>query len=74
MQLVIILNNFHHLRKRLSIIDLSSKANQPMFSSNGDLCITFNGEIYNYLEIKKELEKKILSLIRIPILKYCYFV
>ena len=51
-------NNFHHLHKRLSIIDLSNSANQPMFFSNGDLCITFNGEIYNYLEIKKELIKE----------------
>lgn len=40
---------------RLSIIDLSSNANQPMPSSCGRYVIVFNGEIYNYLEIKKEL-------------------
>lgn len=40
---------------RLSIIDLSSDANQPMRSSCGNYMVVFNGEIYNYLEIKKEL-------------------
>lgn len=39
--------------RRLSIIDLDASANQPMFFKN--LIIVFNGEIYNYLEIKKEL-------------------
>lgn len=42
--------------KRLSIIDLSDKATQPMQYKN--YCITFNGEIYNYKEIKEELIKK----------------
>lgn len=41
---------------RLSIIDLSENANQPMVSNCGNYIIVFNGEIYNYLEIKKELE------------------
>jgi asparagine synthase (glutamine-hydrolysing) len=41
---------------RLSIIDLSSNANQPMVSSCGRYVIVFNGEIYNYLEIKNALE------------------
>ena len=41
---------------RLSIIDLDSRSNQPM--SIDDLVITFNGEIYNYLEIKKVLLEK----------------
>ncbi len=40
---------------RLSIIDLSEDANQPM--RYGDLTIVFNGEIYNFREIKKELNK-----------------
>lgn len=39
---------------RLSIIDLSSDGNQPM--ARGNYSIVFNGEVYNYLEIKKELE------------------
>ena len=41
---------------RLSILDLSNLSDQPMISSNGRYVITFNGEIYNYLEIRKELE------------------
>ncbi|KKS24988.1 MAG: Asparagine synthetase [Candidatus Jorgensenbacteria bacterium GW2011_GWF2_41_8] len=41
---------------RLSIIDLSDAANQPMFSSDGNLVISFNGEIYNFREIKREFE------------------
>ena len=41
---------------RLSIIDLSSNANQPMFDNKKELTIVFNGEIYNFQEIKKELE------------------
>ena len=42
--------------RRLSIIDLST-GSQPMFNANKDLVIVFNGEIYNYLEIKDELKK-----------------
>jgi len=40
--------------RRLSIIDLSS-GDQPMKSQNGNLILTFNGEIYNYIELKNEL-------------------
>ena len=43
--------------RRLSIIDLSPLGHQPMFSTDGNLCIIFNGEIYNYKEIRAELEK-----------------
>jgi asparagine synthase (glutamine-hydrolysing) len=41
--------------RRLSIIDLSPAGHQPMSNAAGDLWITFNGEIYNYLEIRHEL-------------------
>ncbi len=41
--------------RRLSIIDLTDEANQPMVSSNGDIVIIFNGEIYNYVEIRQKL-------------------
>ena len=40
---------------RLSIIDLSSEANQPMVRDDLSLAIIFNGEIYNFKELKKEL-------------------
>jgi asparagine synthase (glutamine-hydrolysing) len=43
---------------RLSIIDLSSKANQPMHDEANHLHIVFNGEIYNYKSLKSELLKK----------------
>jgi asparagine synthase (glutamine-hydrolysing) len=41
---------------RLSIIDLTDAGRQPMFSPDGNLAITYNGEIYNYLELRRELE------------------
>lgn len=44
--------------RRLSIIDLSDAGIQPMSSSDGKYTIVFNGEIYNYLEIRAELESK----------------
>ena len=42
--------------QRLSILDLSKAGDQPMISNSGRLVITYNGEIYNHLEIRKELE------------------
>lgn len=44
--------------RRLSIIDLSRKAGQPMTNESEDLQIIFNGEIYNFQELRQELEKK----------------
>ncbi|MEK7090050.1 MAG: asparagine synthase (glutamine-hydrolyzing) [Patescibacteria group bacterium] len=41
--------------RRLSILDLSASGHQPMPDTSGKIWITFNGEIYNYLELKKEL-------------------
>lgn len=43
--------------RRLSIIDLNN-GNQPLFNETNDLVINFNGEIYNYQELRTELEKK----------------
>lgn len=40
--------------KRLSIIDLSEEANQPMFSASGSHAIVFNGEVYNYSNLRQE--------------------
>jgi asparagine synthase (glutamine-hydrolysing) len=48
--------------RRLSILDLSSSANQPMFSSDGRYCIVFNGEVYNFNELKQQLADKGASL------------
>lgn len=42
--------------RRLSILDLRVEASQPMTSSDGKAVIVFNGEIYNFKEIRKELE------------------
>ncbi len=44
--------------QRLSIIDLSGHAKQPMISQNMDWVIVFNGEVYNYLSLKKILSEK----------------
>lgn len=44
--------------RRLSILDLSSAGHQPMVHQESGISITYNGEIYNYLEIRKELELK----------------
>ena len=41
--------------KRLSIIDLSARGRQPFVSSDGRRILTYNGEIYNYMELRKEL-------------------
>ncbi len=43
---------------RLSIIDLSPDGHQPMHDFSHRLCITYNGEIYNYQELRDELSKK----------------
>lgn len=44
--------------RRLSILDLSDAASQPMHSICGRYTMVFNGEIYNYLELKADLEKQ----------------
>ncbi len=50
--------NIGFAHRRLSIIDLSKKATQPMLDESGRYAIVFNGEIYNYREIKEDLKKK----------------
>src|SRR6516165_8965504 len=42
--------------RRLSILDLSAAGAQPMRSECGRFAVTFNGEIYNHLDIRRELE------------------
>jgi asparagine synthase (glutamine-hydrolysing) len=48
----------HHVglaHVRYSVIDLSAGGHQPMWSDCRKVCLTFNGEIYNYLELRQEL-------------------
>lgn len=46
---------------RLSIIDLNEEANQPMRSDDGRYALIFNGEIYNYIELRAELQSEGIS-------------
>ena len=48
-------NNLYLLFARLSIIDLSDNAMQPIISNSNNMIMLFNGEIYNYKELKKQL-------------------
>jgi len=43
--------------KRLCIIDLSDKGQQPIYNEDGTICITYNGEVYNFQTLRIELEK-----------------
>jgi asparagine synthase (glutamine-hydrolysing) len=46
------------IHRRLSIIDLTESGNQPFYSEDKRFVIIFNGEIFNYLELRNDLEKK----------------
>ena len=50
--------NLYMSHRRLSILDLSPAGSQPMMSHNQRYIITFNGEIYNNHDLRKELENK----------------
>ena len=51
------LNKYFHFEfNRLSILDLSEDADQPMYSESFDNMLMFNGEIYNHQELRKDLE------------------
>jgi len=43
---------------RLAVIDLSAKGHQPMSNETGSIWITYNGEVYNFQDLRKELESK----------------
>lgn len=53
---IFISNNVGLGHARLSIIDLSEKAHQPMMTQDKSLVIIYNGEIYNYIELRNELK------------------
>ena len=44
--------------RRFSLVDTSFAGHQPFWSSDGKVCVAFNGEIYNYVELREELERK----------------
>lgn len=44
--------------RRLSIIDLSIRGHQPMTAGNGRYALVFNGEVYNFMDIRKQLESR----------------
>ncbi|MBI4924661.1 MAG: asparagine synthase (glutamine-hydrolyzing) [Bdellovibrio sp.] len=53
---VFVYQNFGLAFRRLKIIDLSDLANQPMFNEDGKVGVVFNGEIYNFQELRCELQ------------------
>jgi len=57
---------------RLAIIDLNQNANQPFVSNCGRYSIVFNGEIYNYLELKKELNYEFKTSSDTEVLLACF--
>ena len=50
--------NLYFGHRRLAIIDLSASAHQPMKNDDGTIWLVYNGEIYNYIELRDELRKK----------------
>ena len=52
---IILNNNIYLQHNRLAIIDLNKRSEQPFFSQDKDYCIVFNGEIYNFIELRKDL-------------------
>jgi asparagine synthase (glutamine-hydrolysing) len=44
--------------RRLKVIDVTDSAHQPMVGANGDVALTYNGEVYNFRELRRELEAR----------------
>ena len=56
--------------RRLSVIDPTPAGNQPMADSEGRYRIVYNGEIYNYRELRSQLQSRVLNLRQSQIPKY----
>ena len=61
-RLIVELGHSHHEaalgHRRLSIIDLSNAGHQPMSNEDEEIWVVCNGEIYNFIELRKDLENK----------------
>ena len=55
------LGNTVFAHRRLAIIDLDCQANQPMLDPSSQIMITFNGEIYNYRQLRNKLQQQVIS-------------
>jgi len=53
-----VISNCGFGNRRLAVIDLSPRAHQPMWDSKKRYCLTYNGEVYNFSQLRKNLEKK----------------
>ena len=67
------IDNVHLGHARLSIIDLSSASNQPLWNDDNTACIIFNGEIYNFKALKYYLKKKVIYSIQM-VMQRCYLI
>jgi len=56
---------------RLAIIDIEDRSNQPFHSDDNRYWIVFNGEIYNYKEIREELKTKGTAFIHLETPRFC---
>jgi asparagine synthase (glutamine-hydrolysing) len=51
-------NNTGFVHTRLALLDLSERGNQPFFSKDRSFCLVYNGEIYNFIDIREKLKTK----------------
>ena len=68
--------DIYHLNfwfNRLSILDLSAEANQPMYSKDFKTMVMFNGEIYNHADLRQDLQKQGQKFYTSHSICYCIF-
>ncbi len=58
--------------RRLSILDLTEAADQPMLTADGSGVLAYNGEVYNYRELRQELERERVNFAVRAIPKWCF--